>query len=228
MHLSPVSVILIVRNGERYIADALDSVVQSTVSPFEIVVVDDGSTDSTIAIAARYPLVRIVRREAGGIARAYNTGIAAARADLLSFISYDDLWLPEKLELHLTYMADHPDVDLTVSHVQHFLAADTEVPPGFRPELLHEAVPGFVPEGIVVRRRVFDTVGGFDESFLAGEDTDWFARVRDAGVRTTVLPQVLLRKRVHGSNAHLHADVNGHLLRTLRASVARKRRIEQQ
>lgn len=219
-----VSVILIVRNGAAYIAQALESVYQSQLQPNEILVVDGGSTDDTPAIAAQFPLVRILRQNSQGIANAYNEGIEQARGEFLAFISHDDLWLPDKLYRQIAYLQAHPEVSCTLTMVEHFLEPGTSPPPGFRLELLERPYPGWIMETLVARRAAFDRVGGFDPIFPVGEDTDWFARARDAGVVPVVLPEVLVRKRVHGDNSSLkEPHINPLLLLALRRSIERKR-----
>jgi glycosyltransferase involved in cell wall biosynthesis len=188
------------------------------------VVVDGGSKDETVRLASRQPLVRVVTQVSRGIPGAYNEGIAAARGELIAFISHDDLWQPGKLDLQADLMLARPDLDLSVTMVQHFLADGASVPPGFRPELLQHAVPGLIMEALMLRPRIFAKVGLFDPSFTAGEDTDWFARVRDAGITPHVMPEVLVRKRVHATNFSINAPaLNAQLLRALRGSIARKR-----
>lgn len=219
-----VSVVLIVRNGAEYLGAAIASVLRSRHPPLEILVIDGGSTDDTCRIAAREPRVRVIAQQSRGVPGAYNEGIAAARGELIAFISHDDLWEPGKLDVQAALMRRHPELDLTVTLVQHFLAAGARVPPGFRPELLEHAVPGLIMEALMVRPRVFDKVGRFDPAFTAGEDTDWFARVRDAGLPMEVIPQALVLKRVHATNFSINAPaLNAQLLRALRGSIGRKR-----
>ncbi len=219
-----VSVILIVRNGARFIAEALDSVREQTVRPLEVLVIDGQSTDRTVEIARAYGDVSIISQTSSGIANAYNEGIACARGELLAFISHDDRWLPGKLERQVAWFADHPALLLSVTHVQHVLSEGASLPSGFRAELLDHAVPGFIMETLMVRREVFSQVGVFDPAFAVGEDTDWFARVKDAKLPMAVLPETLVVKRVHETNASLvHAGTNALLLRALRGSIARKR-----
>jgi len=222
---TPVSVILIVRNGARFIAQALESVCQSSLQPLEIIVVDGHSSDGTAAIAQTFPRVRVLRQTASGIANAYNEGIREAKGEYLAFISHDDLWLAGKLERQLDYLASHPDTDAVLCHVEHFLEEGSECPPAFRPELLGESRPGWMMEALLARPAVFTRVGGFDPAFAVGEDTDWFARALDGGVKLAVLPELLLRKRVYGGNATLAGPItNPLLLRALRSSIQRKRK----
>jgi glycosyltransferase involved in cell wall biosynthesis len=219
-----VSVVLIVRNGAAYIAQALDSVFQSRVKPAEILVIDGGSTDATARIAGRFPLTRVMRQESSGIANAYNLGIDLARGELIAFISHDDLWQPGKLDLQVEHMRCNPELQFTVTMVEHFLEPGTAIPPGFRRELLERPVAGYIMEALVARKTAFDTVGRFDPSFKVSEDTDWFARARDLDIAHALLPDMLVRKRVHDSNSSLNAaNINALLLRAMRNSVERKR-----
>jgi glycosyltransferase involved in cell wall biosynthesis len=219
-----VSVIIIVKNGARFIAQALASVTLSQTKPLEILVVDGRSTDNTVEIACSVPGVTVIRQESTGIAGAYNEAIAQARGNVVAFLSSDDVWLPGKLDKHLSTLAEDRELLLSVSLVEHFLEPGCEIPEGFRAELLDQARPGMLMETLVARKRVFDMVGVFDPRFTTSEDTDWFARVKDAGLRIALIQEVLVRKRVHGANASLtDIDCNRNLLRALRASITRKR-----
>lgn len=218
-----VSVILIVRNGAATIGEALSSVTRSKTQPVEILVIDGHSSDATAEIARGYPLVRVVTQTDRGIANAYNQGIAAARADIVAFISHDDIWTDGKLDKQLGFMTAHPDLMFSVGMVEHFLDAPAP-PPGFRTELLERRHPGFIMETLMARKATFRHVGLFDPKFSVGEDTDWFARARDAGAVSAVLLDTLVRKRVHSTNSSLNeGNINGLLLRALRGSIARKR-----
>ena len=197
------STILVVRNGAQYIAEALASVQRSGRAPVEILLIDGHSTYLTVEIASRFPGVRIVPQEGKGIPAAYNQAIALARADTVAFISHDDIWMDGKLDLQLRAMEADPSLQFTVGMVEHFLAGSGP-PPGFRQDLLTKPVAGLIMEALVARKSVFDRVGLFDTSFAVAEDTDWFARAKDAGAKMAVLPQILVRKRVHDSNSPQH------------------------
>lgn len=223
-----VSVVLVVRNGANYIAESLRSVLSGPVMPNEVVVVDGQSSDDTVAIASQFPTVVVLPQSSRGVAGAYNEGIRHASGDLVAFISHDDIWTPNKLERQLAFLREHPDVMGCVGYVQHFLDEGAQIPVSFRASLLDEPVVAYIPEALLVRREVFARVGLMDETFSAAEDTEWFARVRDAGCTIGLLPETLVLKRVHGSNTSLAgARLNNHLLKALRGSIARKRNIEE-
>ena len=223
-----VSVILIVRNGADHIGEALASISHSRIQPLEILVVDGGSTDQTVEVAESFDGVRVIPQESRGIANAYNEGVAHARGDLLAFISHDDRWLPGKLDAQVAYMEEHPELLLSVTHVQHYLEPGASPPAGFRRELLDQPVPGMLMETLMVRPEVFRRVGRFDPSFEVGEDTDWYARVKDAGIEIGLIPETYTMKRVHDANSSLNTPrINALLLRAMRRSIQRKREPEE-
>lgn len=215
-----VSVVMAVRDGERYLDEALASVRAQTVAPFEVLLVDGGSRDGTRAIAARAG-ARVLDQEGDTLADAYNTGIAAARGEVVAFLSHDDVWLPRKLELQLARLGS---VDACVCHAEFFLEPGSEPPPGFRPELLGVPRPVRIMEALAARRSLFERVGGLRPAVSPADDVDWFARAQDLGHPIALLPETLLRKRVHaGSTAHTSPTAPAALVRLLRDSVKRKR-----
>jgi glycosyltransferase involved in cell wall biosynthesis len=223
-----VSAVLIVRDGERFLERALESVRAQSYRPLEIIVVDGGSTDGTVALARARDDVRLVFQQGTGIAEAYNTGIDAAQGEFIAFLSYDDLWHPEKLALQVAFMQAHPEVRYTVGMLRYFLEPGCELPRGIRPKLLEGEHVGRVMETLVARRTLFQEVGAFDPAFRIANDVDWFARVHDLGVPGAVLPEVLLHKRVHDANTSSNETVNtAELLAVLGRSVGRRRHMGQ-
>jgi len=222
--VADVSVILIVKNGERFVGEALESIRSQTLAPREVLVIDGHSSDRTVEIARSYTGVVVVPQESTGVAHAYNEGIRLASCDLLAFISHDDRWMPTKLELQVESLVDRSDALVSLTDVLHVLDPDSSLPPGFRPELLDRPVPGYVMETMLARRVAFERVGYFDPDFAVSEDTDWFARALDAGIPMVRLPETLVYKRVHDANTSLgHSGINRLLLEALRRSIARKR-----
>lgn len=219
-----VSVIIAVRNGERFLAEALRSVEQQTVPPCEILVIDGHSTDDTARIAHSFPGVAFHEQDGAGIPNAYNCGVRLARGALIAFLSHDDLWTPDKLAVQTGYLRDHPAAMYCIARAKFFLEPGCSVPPTFRAALLEDDHVARIMETLVARRELFDIVGGFDEALRVAEDVDWYARVADAGYPVNVVEKVLLHKRVHGVNTSLTAATHNHnLLTALRASAARKR-----
>lgn len=218
-----VSVIVIVKNGERFLAEALHSIQCQTLPPTEMLVVDGGSTDQTAAIAQSFVGVRYLNQPDSGISNAYNFGIAQAQGELIAFLSHDDLWTPDKLAIQVNHLLTHLDCQYTVGRVRYFLEPGESPPAGFRLELLQKEPVAYIMETLVVRRSVFAQVGYFDSALHTTEDVDWFARVFDYGIAGYVCDQVLVHKRVHRYNTSLtDSNSNAQLLYGLRRSMQRK------
>ena len=222
--LEPVSVIVIVKNGARFLGAALTSIQQQTLPPLETLVVDGGSTDRTAEIARSFTGVRYLLQPHSGISNAYNYGIAQAQGELLAFLSYDDLWTPDKLAVQAGYLAAHPECQYTVCRTHYFCEPGDTPPSGFRPEWLTQEPVAYIMETLVARRGLFARTGLHRTDLTTGGDTDWFARVFDAREIGHACDQVLLHKRVHRDNSSLVApDSNDQLLKILRNSLRRKR-----
>jgi glycosyltransferase involved in cell wall biosynthesis len=215
-----VSVIIPVRNGERFLAEAIESALRQTLPPLEVIVVDDGSTDATSEVARRYP-VRLISQAHGGISAARNRGIAESRGEFLTFLDHDDIWADRKLERQIAPLVARPELAYTQCRLLAFLEPGTE-----RPARLHEEcfTEGFVPlAGCgVVRREAFERVGPFDPELAVGEDADWTLRAADAGLSMEVVDEPLTRYRIHRSNA-THGLRAPAVLDVLRRSMARRR-----
>jgi glycosyltransferase involved in cell wall biosynthesis len=218
-----VSVIIAVKNGERFLASALNSVLEQDYRPIEMIVVDGQSTDKTAQIAQSFAQVRYIQQVNKGVSDAYNVGIDAAKGELVAFLSHDDLWTPDKLSVQVNYLIDHPKVQYTIAKVKFFLEPGHSPPSGFRKELLENDHIGRIMETLVVRKSLFDVIGKFRTDLTTAEDVDWYARANDQGIPMAIVPKVLLHKRVHDANLSLYTlENNRNLLKALRKSIKRK------
>ncbi len=221
-----VSVVIPVHNGERFLAEAVRSVLAQTLADLEVIVVDDGSTDTSAGIAGSFPSVRCIRLENKGVAAARNEGLRAARAERIAFLDQDDLWLSSKLERQVALLSRDPGSDCAICLEKFFIEPGTERPHWVRGEALETPVVAFEPSALLARRRAFDTVGLFDESYRLASDADWFFRARDLGIAIGVVPELLLLRRIHGDNeSHKTLLGNAELRRIAQASLLRKRRL---
>jgi glycosyltransferase involved in cell wall biosynthesis len=120
-----VSCIVPVYNGERYLAEALESILGQTYRSLEVIVVDDGSTDGTAAVLATYrQRITCLHQTNAGHAAARNRGLAVARGEFVAFLDADDLWHPEKLARQMARFQARPELDASVTHVQNFWMAE--------------------------------------------------------------------------------------------------------
>lgn len=224
-----ISVIIPVRNGERFLAEALKSVVTQTLQPAEIIVVDDGSTDGTAGVVEAFGNgIQLIRQTQKGVSAARNAGIQRQSGELTAFLDADDVWLAEKLERQVAALQANPEAQYALSHVHHFVEPGFDRPAAFNPALLEHDVPGPLPSTFLGRRSVFDVVGPFDETLPVAEDTTWFAAARGLGVEYIMLCETLVRKRVHDRNLSGEAGTNvGLLLELVRRSVNRQKTDDQ-
>jgi glycosyltransferase involved in cell wall biosynthesis len=198
---SRVSVVVPVRDVERYVAEALDSILQQSITPGEVIVVDDGSTDATPAVLERYAdQVRVLRQESAGVAAALNHGIAAADGTLFAFLDADDLWLPDALACRLARLDAPDEPDAVFGRMQQFVSPDLDAAHAsrfrFDPAPQHVALFGTM----VVRRLAVDRVGPLDPSYVTGSNIDWISRARATGMRGVEVPDVVMRRRLHETN----------------------------
>lgn len=188
-----VSVVIPAYNAEGYLGRAVETVLSQTYKSTEILVVDDGSTDNTEAVAKRYPGVEYIRQENAGAAAARNTGIGAARGSWIAFLDSDDAWKPDHLEGIRHVLSKHGTAWACGGH-EEVDEDGRETVRGRRSDWLrllhggslfknyfeaHAAVAPFQTSGMVVRRDVFSEVGCFDDSHAFGKGIDsdldmWF------------------------------------------------------
>lgn len=203
-----VSVVMPVYNGEAYLADAIASVLGQTFSAFELVVVDDCSTDGTAAIldGLADPRIRRLRNDENrGIVVTLNRGFAAARGRYIARMDADDLCEPERLQRQAAFLDSHPDVLLVGTRVEFIgsdgasLARGIELPAEDRAIRLQSCfVPAFVHPTVMIRAEVLrDRRLEYVDAYRYAEDYELWVRIMALG-RVANLPEKLLRYRVHG------------------------------
>lgn len=218
-----VSVIIPAKNGERFLAQAIDSVLAQDYRPFELIVIDGHSSDATAAIARSYPEARFIEQRGAGIPHALNQGIEQSNGDLLAFLSADDQWTADKLSRQVDYLVAHPNFLFASALFRYHQEPGCALPAGFNPQLLDRELVGRIMETLLARRGAFERIGIFNPEYSIAHDVDWFSRAQDQGVSMGVVPQVLLHKRIHNANTSSAAAVNTpQLLRIMRASIQRR------
>jgi len=192
--ISDVSVVIPLYNKGSYIARALNSVLAQTFRDFEVIVVDDGSTDDGAAIVKGFgdPRIRLIQQENRGVSAARNRGIAAARAELVAFLDADDEWLPGHLETLLRLEVRFPEAGVYATAylikmkgcVVNIASFSAEIPrkpwEGLLPSYFKVAASGDPPisaSTAAISRRILNEMGGFTIEAWWGEDTDLWGRI---------------------------------------------------
>jgi glycosyltransferase involved in cell wall biosynthesis len=219
-----VTVVVAVHNGERFLRPALESLYAQDYQPFEVVFVDDGSTDGSAEIARSFPGIRYVHQHNQGLAAARNTGLSLAEGELLAYLDDDDLIPPHKLRRQAEYLVANPDVGCVLGRQEIMLEPGFDPPEWLGRDKVFGDLDGVPLVSAMIRTELLRAVGGFDPSYRFAEDRDLFVRLREHGVRIEVIPEVLLYRRFHGDNMNFRLRPEKHpLLRSLKAKIDRER-----
>jgi glycosyltransferase involved in cell wall biosynthesis len=216
-----VSVVVASFNGERYLRETLESVFAQEYDSFEVVLVDDGSSDGTADIARSFPL-RYVYQENAGLPAARNAGVALATGELIAFVDDDDLWPRTKLAVQANYLRDHHEVGCVLGRNE-WIVEDGVEPPKLERDPIFDELGGIQLVTMMIRRSAFEALGGFDPTYRYAEDRDLFIRMREHGIAYAVLPELVLYKRLHGSNMTMNRPESHPLLRSLKERLDRAR-----
>lgn len=219
----PISVIIPVYNCERYLADAIKSVLAQSYRSIELIVVDDGSTDGSAAVARQFSeRIRYCYQPNGGAGAARNAGIDVATGRFFAFLDADDLWVEDKLTRQMAAFGVDDSLDIIFGHVQQFMSPELPEDVKKRIRCRSEAMPGRVPGTMLVRRKAFFRVGYFGRAM--GEGLDWASRATELSLPSKMLSEVVLKRRLHTTNSViLHGNPQAEYARYLKAALDRRR-----
>jgi glycosyltransferase involved in cell wall biosynthesis len=221
-----ISVIIPAYNAERYLGEAITSVFAQTHRPHEIIVIDDGSTDDTANVAQSFsPSVRYEWQPNGGASAARNRGIESATGNFLAFLDADDLWTENKLAHQLAAFERDPALKMVFGHVQQFYSPELGEEIKKRIKLPAEIMRGFHPGAMLIKREAFFRVGLFNPALQLGEVVDWHVRAMELGLKTLMLTDVVMKRRLHQTNQGIYKrEARVEYLQILKASLDRRRK----
>lgn len=205
-HSPRVSVIIPAFNSEKYIASTIQSVCDQTYSDWEMIVIDDGSTDTTADIVRAFvdPRIRLIQKTNGGTSSARNLAIIKSHAEFIQFLDADDLILPKKLALQVEILDRQPAIDVVYASFRYLYDNYCSInPPEWMreptDEPFRELVKGsmFPPNAALVRRRLIEREDLFDESLRTGEDWDFWLRLARKGATFLFHNECLALYRQH-------------------------------
>ncbi len=210
-----ISVVVAAYQAEEWIAEALESILGQTLPPYEVVVVDDGSTDGTARELERFgERINVITQSNRGAPAAFNVAFQAAHGDFVAMCGADDVWEPHKLEWQTEAMRRHPEADVLFGHARVIgrVAGEHVRPPGVAlldgaalRDALYRGCVVCAPS-VVIRRSLFERLGPFVENFAAEDYEYWFRCLR-AGARFYYDPRTLLSWRHHDKNMTLQVDL---------------------
>jgi len=211
MNTPKVSIVMAAYNGEKYIADAIQSVVNQTFADFDLLIIDDGSVDNTSAVVASFlsdKRIKYFFQTNKGTSSARNRGIVQATGEYIGFIDQDDLFLPDKIEATSQFLDDNPScamvyTDMFVTDAKGETICEWLVKKKWYAEgdiylnLLKECF--FIPIAVLIRKSVFCEVGLFDEDVQSTEDIDLWLRIARNN-RIGLIKSPLAKWRTHDGN----------------------------
>ena len=213
-----------VYNSERYLENTLQSIFSQDYQPIEVIVVDDGSTDGSAKIAKSFKNIKYFYQTNQGPSAARNTGITISQGEFISFLDSDDMWMPDKLSLQISYLLNHPGVGFVVAHRRMLLEQGIKKPLWYKEHIFQKDSVCFGASAMVAWSNTFKEVGLYNPSYRFGENAEWLTRAKDAGVRYAILPETLLISRVHDKNlTHNLDEMRPNILKALKASIDRQR-----
>ncbi len=231
-----LSVIIPVLNGARYLEETISSILNQRLAALEmIILLDDGSVDNSAEVAeslistlpedASTPKVRSVRHKTMGLAAARNLGHHLAQAPLLLHLDADDVLTPNSLSVRLGVLDQNPDAGMVIGHYETFISPDIPPEKAAQYAVPASAQQGGLPGTSIVRASFAEQVGPHNTDLDHSADLDWMIRAYETNQGTIILPDVVLRRRVHGNNNSLIFNGSTSRLRILRSALERRARI---
>lgn len=220
-----ISVVIPAFRAERYLGAAIESVLSQTLPVSEVIVVDDGSPDATAEVAKGYGNrgVRVLLQANAGAAAARNAGVAAVSGTWLAFLDADDLWPEDKLERQWRAAGSEGAGEMIFGQLEQFHSP--ELTADERARIRGDGVTGaaLFASAMLLRTANFHRAGPFMAGLRVGEFLEWYQRASDAGLKSTVLDNVVLRRRLHLDNLTRRTVDRRAYLQALKAGLDRRR-----
>jgi glycosyltransferase involved in cell wall biosynthesis len=223
-----VSTIIPVYNGEKYLAEAIKSVLSQTYRSIEVIVVDDGSTDRSADIAKSFnDSIRYTYQPNLGTAAAFNRGIKMARGEFFSFLGADDLWSKDKTQIQMEAFETQDHLDIVSGSVKQFFSPDADENVRENIIISDRLIPGHVIPAMLIRRRSFFRVGLFETEWVVGAEMSWYLRAKEIGLQVKILADLVLLRRIHKNNKGLtRRQFISQRAEVLKASLDRRRKMK--
>lgn len=214
-----------VRNGEAYLAEAIESALTQTRACEQVIVVDNDSTDRSAEIARGYgPAVELVFEPRQGIGAARNAAFQAARGSHIAFLDADDVWVPAKTALQLAALESDPEPQLVFGHVQQFVSPDLAAEQAAALRVPADPQPGAYLGAMLAARTAVEAIGPWSEEVKVSDGLTFILRARELGLAQAMLPEVVTLRRVHGENHSIsNRGERAEFARLLKQSIDRRR-----
>ncbi len=223
-----VSVIIPVYNGEKYITQAINSVLSQDYDPIELIVIDDGSIDDTKNQVMKFGnQIRYFYQRNCGQSIALNLGLDHTKGDYISFLDSDDYWTKHKLKNQIEIFKKDPDLDMVYGFIQQFISEDLSLEEQKSKACPTDPQPGFHRSTLVAKKQSIFKVGYFSEQYEFGEFIDWHRRAMDIGLKFFMDHSVSTFRRIHNENLGLKKySKRNDIVKVLKHALDSRRRNE--
>jgi glycosyltransferase involved in cell wall biosynthesis len=221
-----ISVIMPVFNTEKYVAEAITSVLDQTYKNIELICIDDASTDGTLKVLQSFgDKIKILNNDKNsGIATSRNNGIRVAKGAFLALMDADDIWKPTKLEKQMEQFLDNPSLDISFCFMQCFLSPDLSEEVRKLRYCPPDPSPGYISATMLTKMESFKKVGYFDPKWRVGEFIDWYAKANNLGLKSGMVDKVLYLRRIHATNTGVtERPSRSDYLKIVKDAIDRKR-----
>jgi glycosyltransferase involved in cell wall biosynthesis len=218
-----ISVIIPAFNARVFIRESIESILNQTVLPGEIIVINDGSTDGTSDFLKSLKIdgLKVLEQTKQGVAAALNLGVTNSRGEILAFLDADDLWLPNKLEDQLEAI---DEVDMVFTLIENFFDLSMDIDLSQKLDVNLNPFIGIHKSTLLIRKKSFLKVGLFDREKRL-ELLEWYSRAKDLGLSEFIVRKVLVKRRIHGSNLTIREKgYRNEFPKVLKAILDRRRR----
>ena len=220
-----ISVIIPVFNGDKYLGEAIESILSQNDFRLEVIVVDDGSTDDTAKVVESFgSSVRYYYQMNAGPAAARNHGITLTQGDFFAFLDADDLWTKEKTKRQWMEFEAKPELDMAFSHIENFYSPELTQTEKDRINIPVVIMPGRHAGTMLIKKASFLRVGLFKNELRIGEFIDWYARAMELNLNSIMLPDILVKRRIHTTNLGIsRRDQRSGYVHALKSALDRRR-----
>jgi glycosyltransferase involved in cell wall biosynthesis len=194
-----IDVIIAVHNGAEFLAQSLQSIRNQSFTNHHIWVVDDASTDESVDIARAFEGVTVLQPGKVRQPGAMNFGIEHSTAPFIAFLDADDLWTPEKLDLQMQYLTNHPEVDGVFGAIRQFTSTNTHATPESM-QWLGPPQHGVSLTTLLIRRPSMNTAGLLNTDSQVNHLVDWYSRALSRNLVFRWIPETVMHRRVHAQN----------------------------
>lgn len=220
-----VSVIMTVHNGEKYIEESINSILSQTLKVYEIIVINDGSTDATTNILAKFKNeVLVLHQSKSGIAVSWNKGVGESTGNFISFLDADDYWPAYKIERQMKTLQISSASTISFGYVKQFYSPELSKEERALKRCPDRPEPGFSSGCMLINKEDFMNVGLFKPKWEKGIFSDWFLRAKDMGMPMHMDESIFLYRRIHLDNhGILKREKYNDYVRMLKESLGRRR-----